>query len=198
MMIIDFMGYARKVPPKKANLKTFFDLCNHLWSKFMQLSKDSTRIDIFNLYHDKSIKGTVRSRRTKSPGMLTKLIRIEQPLPIEMEKFWSVSTNKVSFKKIFFEWVQTNCCDDKTLYFGGFHQEDEKMHLLVSSPGKESQKELLLRCTHEEADDRIMFHLSHGVKVGKFKRIFKFSPHSRNETRATNFKRVPREKYDSR
>ena len=56
MTIIDFTEYARKDPAKKASLKTFFDLCNHLWSTFMHLSKDSTRIDIvFDLYHDKSI-----------------------------------------------------------------------------------------------------------------------------------------------
>ena len=45
------------------------------------------------------------------------------------------------------------------------------MCLSVSNAEKESQKEPLLRCTHEDADDRIMFHLSHGVKVGKFKNI---------------------------
>ena len=45
------------------------------------------------------------------------------------------------------------------------------MWLLLSNAGKESQKEPLLGCTHEVADNRIMFHLSHGVKVGKFKRI---------------------------
>lgn len=32
-------GYARKIPTKKANLKTLFDLCNQLWSTFMQYPK---------------------------------------------------------------------------------------------------------------------------------------------------------------
>ena len=45
-IIIDFTGYARKVPTKKANLKTFLDSCNPLWWTFMQLSKDSSQIDI--------------------------------------------------------------------------------------------------------------------------------------------------------
>ena len=30
MSILDFMGFARQVPVKKAKLKTFSDLCNHL------------------------------------------------------------------------------------------------------------------------------------------------------------------------
>ena len=65
-IIIDFTGYARKVPTNKANLKTFLDSCNPLWWTFMQLSKDSSQIDIiFDLYHDKSIKGTECSRQTK-------------------------------------------------------------------------------------------------------------------------------------
>ena len=50
------------------------------------------------------------------------------------------------------------------------------MCLLVSNAEKESQKELLLRCTREEANDRTMFHFSHGLKVGKFKSIVTASP----------------------
>ena len=78
MMNIDFMGYARKVPTKKANLETFFDSCNPLWCLFMQLSKDSSQIDIiFDLYHDKSIKSIERSRRAKPPGILTEVIQTD-------------------------------------------------------------------------------------------------------------------------
>ena len=66
-------------------------------------------------------------------------------------------------------------CEDKILYLGGSHQ-DENVCLLVSDAEKESKKEPLLRCTHEETDDRIIFHFIHGVKVGKFKRIVKASP----------------------
>ena len=72
----------------KANLKTFFDLCSHLWSTFMQLSKDSTGIGIiFDLYHDKIIKGIECSLRARSLGKLTKVTRNDQPLHNEMEKF---------------------------------------------------------------------------------------------------------------
>ena len=75
----------------------------------MHLSKDSTRIDIiFNLYCDKNIKGTERSRRQRLPDILTKVIQTDQSLPVEMEKFWSVSENKVSFLKFVIEWVKTN------------------------------------------------------------------------------------------
>ena len=42
------------------------------------------------------------------------------------------------------------------------------MCLLASNAEKESQKGPLLRYTREEADDKVIFHLRHGVKVGKF------------------------------
>lgn len=75
----------------------------------MHLSKDSTRIDIiFNLYCDKNIKGTERSGRKRLTDILTKVIQTDQSLPVEMEKFWSVSENKVSFQKFVIEWVETN------------------------------------------------------------------------------------------
>ena len=36
--------------------------------------------------------------------------------------------------------------------------------------------EPLLKCSHEEADDRILFHLSQGVKIGKFCNVIIDSP----------------------
>ena len=50
------------------------------------------------------------------------------------------------------------------------------MSLLVCNEEQKSGKEHPGRCTHEEADDRIIFHLSHSVKVGKFKSIAIASP----------------------
>ena len=92
MLIIDFVGYARKVPTKKAKLKTCSYLLEHLWLTFTNLSKGCTRIDIiFDLYHDKSIKGSERKRRYQSAGILTKVTRSDQPFPVEMDKFWSLS-----------------------------------------------------------------------------------------------------------
>ena len=116
-----------------------------MWSTFMQLSKYyNTRIDVtFDPYHDKSIKGTESSRGEKSPDILIKVIRTDKLLPIEIEKFWPVSENKVSFQQFFIEWVQTNCCDHKSLYLGGSHQEDGNKCLLVSNVEKKIAKRTL-------------------------------------------------------
>ena len=50
---------------------------------------------------------------------------------------------------------------DKIMYLGGSHQADENSCKQASN----AEAEPLLRCSYEEADDRIMFYLSHGVKV---------------------------------
>ena len=66
MVVFDFMGYCRKVPIKKIELKTYADLASHLWTTFTSLSKQCSRLDIvFDLYLDASIKEEERLRRSK-------------------------------------------------------------------------------------------------------------------------------------
>ena len=63
-IVIDFMAYARKVPIKKQNLKTYHDFVTSLWKTFQSLSETCSRIDIvFDLYNEQSIKASERSRR---------------------------------------------------------------------------------------------------------------------------------------
>ena len=61
--------------------------------------------------------------------------------------------------------------DDKIIYLGGSHEIDEKICIQVTNAEAGP-----LRCSHEEEDDRIMFHLSRGVKVGIFRSIAIASP----------------------
>ena len=37
---VDFMASARKVPVKKAELKTYGDMAKHLWNTFTKLASD--------------------------------------------------------------------------------------------------------------------------------------------------------------
>ena len=174
-VIIDFMGYARKVPTKKMNLKTFSDLAATLWSTFEGLSKSCSRTDIiFDLYFDNSIKGSERKRRSKIPGIYTTVSRGDQPLPIEFDKFWSLSSNKVSFQQFFIRWLTTNYKGTQIIFFGGSHMEDELACTRLENGSLHN--ELSLRCSHEEADDRIMYHLSHVVKSNHFQKIIVASP----------------------
>ena len=70
MTVFDFMGYCRKVPIKRDELKTYADLANHLWITFTFLSKNHSIIDIvFDLYLDASIKEEERLRRSKDKAI---------------------------------------------------------------------------------------------------------------------------------
>ena len=59
--------------------------------------------------------------------------------------------------------------DCKPVYLGGSHLTDLTacMKLVQGNEGYER----LLKCDHEEADDRIMFHVNHAVTVDKFRRV---------------------------
>ena len=59
-----FMGYARKVPVKTQNLKTFLDLVKTLWKTLLSISSSCSRLDmLFDLCQNNSIKGSERNRR---------------------------------------------------------------------------------------------------------------------------------------
>ena len=96
----------------------------------------------------------------------------DQALPVEMDKFWPLSQNKVSFQQFFIKWLLAKDTSGKTIYLGGNNTPDENACILTST----AEAEPLLRCFHEEADDRIMYHLSHAVKMDKYRSVIISSP----------------------
>ena len=82
-----------------------------------------------------------------------------------MDNFWLLSQNKVSFQQFFIKWLLTQNTSGKTIYLGGCHKSDQNICILAST----AKAEPLLPCFHEEADDRIMYHLSHAVKTDKYR-----------------------------
>ena len=99
-LIIDFMGYARKVPVKTQNLKTFLDLVKTLWKMFLFISSSCSRLD---LYQNNSIKGSERNRRKGNDTIITFIDSWDQPLPNDIKKFWPLSENKVAFQRKFIQ-----------------------------------------------------------------------------------------------
>ena len=170
MIVIDFMAYARKVPVKKLNLKTFGDFVQNLWKTFCYLSKDAKRIDIiFDLYIDDSIKQFERNRRSKSESIETTIKRNDQPLPKELDKFWASNENKMKLQQHFIKYVLETYNEEKVVYLGGSHLDKPSSCIKISMGNAILVR--MLNCEHEEADDRIMFHISHAVKVDKLKRV---------------------------
>ena len=72
MVVLDFMAYVRKVPVKKAKLKTYGDMTKHLWNTFTKLASDYAKIDIvFDLYTTFSIKETEQNRKNAVEAIST-------------------------------------------------------------------------------------------------------------------------------
>ena len=91
-----------------------------------------------------------------------------------MDKFWSLTENKVNFKQFFIKWVKETYSNSESVYLRGSHVDDTTSCVLLSNGNITLER--LLKCDHEEADDRILFYVNHGVKVEKFRSVIIASP----------------------
>ena len=149
-IIIDFMALVRKVPLKKLDppVKTFSDFVTSMVTK-AEHNCDEIHI-VFDAYREDSIKNAERKRRGKSKEMVVlDVISPNQNVP---ENFWSSSVSKTAFQAFYVEWLTTNYNGSKPLYLGISPQ------AWVVSAGHAALFPRL-NCTHEEADDRMMFHV---------------------------------------
>ena len=107
---------------------------------------------VFDNYRENSIKNGGRERRGKLKELVVlDIISPNQNVPVLLDNFWSSSISKSAFQAFYMKWLTTNYKDTKPLYLGISPQS-----WLVSAgqaslfPGLNS---------HEEADDRMMFHV---------------------------------------
>ena len=176
-VIVDFMTYTWKVSIKKGNLKTqpFFI---SLWSTFNFLFKWCSWVDIvFDVYKESSIKASERRQTTTGEGIETIISGFDQRLPVEIDHFLSVSKNKIALQQLFTKWILNKVQSeqfDKLLFFGGSHKENNAM--CVSFVNGLVSVEMLLECTHEEADGRIFFDANHAIKIGNYGSVVMASP----------------------
>ena len=66
--------------------------------------------------------------------------------------------------------ILSNVDLDIPVYLGGCHEKNEsyKCFRLVGNSKVEIR---LLYCTHEEADDRLPFHVNHAVMIDRFEKV---------------------------
>ena len=79
-----------------------------------------------------------------------------------MERFLSSSGNKVKFKQAFIKWMTSNGQSDVPVFLGGANTEDITSCIQVWRG--EKIRVPSLKNDHEEADDRIFYHLNHSIK----------------------------------
>ena len=105
---------------------------------------------VFDTYKENSIKNGERNRKGKSKEMVVlDIILPNQKVPVV---FWSSSVSKTAFQAFYVDWLTTNYHDSKPLYLG------ISPRAWLVSAGSASLFPRL-NCTHEEADDRMMFHV---------------------------------------
>ena len=92
MFILEFTGHCREVPIKSLKMKTYEDLFTRLWGMFKYVSKNSLRIDV--IFDE-------RDRKSSDQAIGVKIVNACQKLPIEMENFWSSSSNKIQLQQMF-------------------------------------------------------------------------------------------------
>ena len=87
---------------------------------------------IFDLYLDQSIKEYKRNCRNKSDGIVTAINEMDQPLPIEMDRFLPSTENKVRLQQFFMKWLSETYKDRKPAYLGVSHVDNLSACLRVS------------------------------------------------------------------
>jgi hypothetical protein len=75
-----------------------------------------------------------------------------QNVPVVLENFWSSSISKTAFQAFYVEWLTKNYQGTKLLYLGISPQAWQVSAECASFFPR-------LNCTHEEADDSMMFHV---------------------------------------
>ena len=95
----------------------------------------------------------------------------KQKLLEDMALFWNSASNKILIQEYFVDWMIEAKCYNQTIYVGGI--EDGKCKKLSPNQDMILVPELYSN-KHEEADDRIMMHISHAGHIG-IKSVLVFS-----------------------
>ena len=75
----------------------------------------------------------------------------------------------MQFQQVFIEWIMTNDITEKPLFLGGANKEDITSCYKVYDGNCTAQR--FLKCTHEEADDRLLLHITHAINIENFKKV---------------------------
>ena len=113
---------------------------------------------MLDLYYADSIKSHERQRRATHDVIIANIDYSDQHLPVEIEKFWTSSENKIKFQQFFIGWVSITYKGDKPVYLGGCLISSLQCCVKVSQGTVEQFPSL--KWSYEEADDRMMYHIT--------------------------------------
>jgi len=137
---------------------TFGDLADTYVKTVLKAGSKYQRIDIvFDRYREETIKGTIRTWRSKAARPIRRLVEgRDVPLPNNWSNFLSLADNKADLAHFLSEELCSQAPKDKEIVVaGGFREELE----VKSSKGTTDLTPL--KSTHEEADTRLVLHAVH-------------------------------------
>ena len=80
----------------------------------------------------------------------------------------------MQLQQAFIEWMKETYHGSKQIFLGGANKENITTCYKIEN--SITTTEARLTCTHEEADDRLMYHITHAVRVACFRRVIVVSP----------------------
>ena len=86
------------------------------------------------MYKENRIKASEQRRRATVEGIETIISGFDQPLPVEIDRSWSVSKNKRGLQQLFTKWILTKVKSeqlDKPLFLGGLHKENHAIAVFI-------------------------------------------------------------------
>ncbi|XP_057301782.1 uncharacterized protein LOC130636171 isoform X2 [Hydractinia symbiolongicarpus] len=110
----------------------------------------------------------------KADPIEVKITHFKQQLPVEMDRFWSSSENKMGLQQMFINWMIECCRSEIPVFLGGANTDDITSCLKLCN-GERSVVPSLSN-DHEEADDRIMYHVSQSISEERFEKVIVASP----------------------
>jgi hypothetical protein len=162
---VDFMSQMRMV--KMNNYKNFVEAVNMLFGSTKTVCEHQELHFIFDSYLNFSIKESERIRREGFTGRLElSCINNDTPIPVQLDKFWQSSANKVKLQQLAKQEAR-KLSIDKTIVVSGMisiNDDDDIMpaYLYEQLTTKESEIDSLASSI-EEADCHIVPHIEYTI-----------------------------------
>ena len=167
--IADVMANIRKIKTK--GMKTFGEFCEQFLDYIFAVVQKPDRLDlVFDSYVESSIKDSERSRRQNKAPIEMNYISCDTPLPVEMDRFWSSSNNKVKLQMLLHEQAIKRAVEAPSsvhVVASCFSGESGSVPCKQVLNGDSAAEIANLYCPDvEEADARIVPHAMHAVRSG--------------------------------
>lgn len=166
--ITDVMANIRKIKKTK-DIETFGEFCEEFLDYISAVARGTDRLDlVFDSYVEGSIKDSERNRRQDKAPIEMNYIQYDTPLPIEMDRFWTSSNNKLKLQMLLHTLAIKHGLEVPSAVYvvaSCFSGESDGVKCKGVIGGNSAEMPDLCPDA-EEADARIIPHAMHAVRHG--------------------------------